>query len=476
MGLTRSGALIEAELVPSSATAAPTVLLIGGFSSTASTKVVRQEIEAYTAIPANRRKFRLLAIADANPQRVSLSFPPTGKAYRDNPESHYLWRWTGLQAPDLLVIAGDDPFGFASAASANAIVGIGTIPARAVAAKRGILAELKSVDTSAAHQELTRRLAREPLAIARLLEPFYGHDFREAVYIPAMALIARIRLGHLDDVRDIVAPFVNGQQDSLAKASGSHLAGHLVFAELAEKTGDPAYLRLVRRAADLGFGTDGSMMDAMPFHNEMSDAVFMGCPILAKAGKLTGEQKYFDMTLRHFRFMANLCRRPDGLYRHSPLNEAAWGRGNAFPALGLALTLADLPKQHPAFPEMLTAFRSLMSALSRLQDPNSGMWRQVIDKPGSYPEFSATAMIARSMLIGIRNGYLDAKEYQPRVTSAWRAIAARISKDGQFVDVCESTGKQKSLQDYLDREAILGPDPRGGGMAMMLAAEMAGLN
>ena len=55
------------------------------------------------------------------------------------------------------------------------------------------------------------------------------------------------------------------------------------------------------------------------------------------------------------------------------------------------------------------------------------MWRQVIDKPGSYPEFSATAMIARSMLLGIRNGWVDAKEYQPRVTSAWRAIAARIS-------------------------------------------------
>ena len=81
----------------------------------------------------------------------------------------------------------------------------------------------------------------------------------------------------------------------------------------------------------------------MPFHNEMSDAVFMGCPILAKAGKLTGEQKYFDMALRHFRSMANLCRRSDGLYRHSPLNEAAWGRGNAFPALGLALSLTDFP-------------------------------------------------------------------------------------------------------------------------------------
>jgi unsaturated rhamnogalacturonyl hydrolase len=43
------------------------------------------------------------------------------------------------------------------------------------------------------------------------------------------------------------------------------------------------------------------------------------------------------------------------------------------------------------------------------------------------------------------------------------------------VNVCESTNKQKTLQDYLDRAALLGPDPRGGAMAMLFATEMAGL-
>jgi hypothetical protein len=41
------------------------------------------------------------------------------------------------------------------------------------------------------------------------------------------------------------------------------------------------------------------------------------------------------------------------------------------------------------------------------------------------------------------------------------------------VDVCTGTGKQKSLRDYYDRGAILGPDPRGGGMAWLIASEMA---
>jgi hypothetical protein len=61
------------------------------------------------------------------------------------------------------------------------------------------------------------------------------------------------------------------------------------------------------------------------------------------------------------------------------------------------------------------------------------------------------------------------------VDAAWKAVLTRVSDDGEVVDVCESTGKQDSLAKYLGREAILGPDARGGGMAMMFAVEMAGL-
>jgi unsaturated rhamnogalacturonyl hydrolase len=200
----------------------------------------------------------------------------------------------------------------------------------------------------------------------------------------------------------------------------------------------------------------------------------MACPILAKAGKLTHERRYFELALRHLEFMQKLCLRPDGIYRHSPLDQAAWGRGNAFPALGLALTLSDLPPGDPAFEKILSSYQNHMKALAPFQDEN-GMWRQVVDLPGSYPEFSATAMIATAMLRGIRSGWLDAKQYQPRVDRAWRALRTRISADGRFIDVCESTGKQPSVEDYLNRLAILDRDPRGGGMALLVATEIAGL-
>ena len=101
-----------------------------------------------------------------------------------------------------------------------------------------------------------------------------------------------------------------------------------------------AICQLVQKAAAFGFTETGEMKEAMPFHGEMSDSVFMDFSILAKAGKVTGEKKYFDMAARHFAFMQKLVQRPDGLFRHSPLTDAAWGRGNGFPApLGLRFDL-----------------------------------------------------------------------------------------------------------------------------------------
>jgi rhamnogalacturonyl hydrolase YesR len=84
-------------------------------------------------------------------------------------------------------------------------------------------------------------------------------------------------------------------------------------------------------------------------------------------------------------------------------------------------------------------------------------------------------MIATSMLRGIRNGWLDSRTYQPAVDRAWHAILSRVSPEGVMIDVCESTNKQRTLDDYLHRMAILDKEPRAGGMAMIFATEMASL-
>jgi unsaturated rhamnogalacturonyl hydrolase len=474
IGLTERGALISGSVVAASSRTGPTVLLIGGLSGDeSSSALVRSEAAAYERLPPRQRKFRLITVSNANPDRSTLAFPPTGVAYRENAVSHVLWRWIGIHAPDLVLIAGEEDFGLATALRANFVAELDTIPAR-----RGFVAgdliKLGTVAPSAAHFEMDRRLGRSPRELADDLALIYGRSFDQPLYIDAMALIAQLRLGHLKEVRRLAEPWVDGSKDSLARANSLVLAGHLVFAELARRTDDPRYARLVRKVADLGFEPDGRMKEAMPYHDEYSDSVFMGTAILAQAGALSGEKKYFDMAARHIAFMQKLVLRPDGLYRHTPATDAAWGRGNAFPALGLALTLTEFPENHPDRARILKSFQDHMAALARYQTPE-GLWRNVIDYPGSFPEISATAMIGFSMQRGVRRGWLPARTYRPMIDDAWRAVLSRTGAKGSFLDACESTTKMKSTGEYLQRAALLGPDPRTGGMVMMFATELAGL-
>ena len=298
------------------------------------------------------------------------------------------------------------------------------------------------------------------------------------MYIPALALIGRLRLGDLDgesrleDVERIASPFLEGKPSLGDRPTGSHLSGHLLFAELHERTGKVRYLELARAASDLGFENDGSPRTSMPFHNEMSDSVFMGCAILARVGRLTGERRYFRMALRHLRFMRDLDLRPDGLYRHSPLDHAAWGRGNGFPALGLALAASDWPSDEPGFEEVRGSLEAHLRALASHQDP-TGAWHQVVDREESYREFTSTAMIGFAITRGLRKGWLDRAEFEPVADRAWRAVQSRIKADATLVDVCRSTGRQDSLRAYYDREAILGRDDRGGAMALLISTERA---
>src|ERR1051326_2429674 len=479
IGLTQHGGRIQATIVAGPSSTSPTVLLVGGLTgSDESVRVVEQEVRSFEGIPQERRRFSLISIPLANPEGSPLQFPPSGVAYKENAESYALWRWIGIHAPDLVLIAGNENCGLTEALSENAVAGLGQIPARhvnSIGSKERILQSLpKDIPPSDARREIERRTGRNARQLAAELAQVYGHDLNQLTYIPGLALIGQLRLGRTADVERLAAPYVDGTKNPLENPSSPTLAGHLVFAELAERNADQRYVELVRKAANLGFTEDGEMKESMPFHDEMSDSVFMAIPLLTKTGKLTGNTKYFDMAVRHLTFMQKLDLRPDGLYRHSPLTDAAWGRGNAFAAMGLMLALSDIPLDQPQFSSLLHAFRDHMAALARFQDED-GLWREVIDFPGAYSEFSATAMIATAMLRGVNNGWLEWDDFQPLVEKAWRAILARTGPDARLLDVCESTGKQRSLEDYLQRAAIADRDARGGAMALMFALEMAGL-
>lgn len=374
-------------------------------------------------------------------------FPPQGKAYRENAASHRVWRRVLIEAPDLVVVPGGEDFGLRAAG----------VPVAGARPQR--------VERSALRSAQERRVARAPKDWMGQLAGQYGQELREMVYTLSFSVWGRLRAGQVEGVRPILEPFLNGRVDSLAKPTASHYSGHLTLAAWHEATQDARAKERVVAAA--------RMARENPLDNEMSDSVFMVCPLLAKAGRFTGDASFHDAALRHFEKMRKLCLRKDWLYRHSPLDEAAWGRGNAFPLLGLALTLADLPKEHAAFAPLAAAYRKHADRMLTVQTAG-GCWRQVVDDKDAWEEFTVTAMSGWALQRGIKLGLIQGRRYGDAVSRAWAAVKRRTGEDGTLIDVCESTGKQKSLADYHAREAILGKDPRGGAMALQFAAEMAG--
>ena len=465
--------MITAAFVPAGNDAAPTVLIVGGLAGNdESRSAVEQELAAYERLRPRQRGVNVVAIALANPAGVTLEFPPSGVAYREHAESHVLWRWIAAHGPDLVLIAGADP-GLGAALATQAPLDVGRVPSRTFGPALRLV-DLKAADISpsAARLELARRSARTPRQLAEELARVYGRNFDQPTYIPAVAMLARLKLGQVDEVRALVEPYVDGTRDSLARPNSLTMAGHVVFTELARITGDARYAAAVRKVAELGFEPDGTMRESLPYHNEFSDSVFMGTTPAAQAGALTGERKYFDLAARHVAFMQRIDLREDGLYRHQSATDAAWGRGNAFAALGLALSLGEFPADHPGRAQLLASYRAHMAVLLRHQN-RDGLWRNVVDVPGAYPEYSATAMIGFSLQRGVESGWFeDAAPYRAAVDRAWRAVNARTGSDGSVIDVCESTARIESLQGYLGRAALVGRDERAGAMAMLFATEL----
>lgn len=313
----------------------------------------------------------------------------------------------------------------------------------------------------------------KPREVALQLLQVYGKKLETVVYIPAVAVHSRWRFGELTDdpqQRKIVEDILGGPRP--VPKSQVEFAGHLVYASVARSAQGPlqvSSLKAVKQAADQFFAADRTLT-RLPGPQEMSDAVFMCGPILCEAGSLTGETLYYDGAIRYLSEMRRLRQRDDGLYRHGHLCDAAWGRGNGFPAVGVAWCLTLVPADHPGRGELLTSFRKQMTSLLRHQTA-TGMWRQVIDVPEAYEEFSATAMIGFALQRGITSGWLDKETFQPPADRAWQAVCNHLGPGGQIIDVCEGTGTQKSLEDYLKRKAIRGIDDRGGAMALLFAVE-----
>ncbi len=379
------------------------------------------------ALDPNRWKPSILVISETQPESLQnnkfllsfvefsnvATFPPEGNAYVS--KEQYLWRWIQALGPDA-VVTDNESLRTALKSLIPTYSSLADLPVK--------------IEPSPVQLELKSRSARTPTEVAEALSKHYGNHLKSATYQPALAMIGRSRLAKLTG-KNIDAELIEIAKAApeSTKMSASHYSGHLIFAELGMTDQTVSAARLAIKN---------------PSDNQMSDSVFMVCPLLAAAGRLADDEAFYQACVIYLDQMQKLCLRPDGLYRHSPLDEAAWGRGNGFPVLGLAWVLSEMPESLAMRERVELDFVKHIEVLVKHQDA-SGMWHQVIDKPGSYREFTSTCMITFAITRGMEMGVLDSKIYEPIANRGWEAIKLRISLDGKsFTDGCTGTGETEN--------------------------------
>ena len=97
----------------------------------------------------------------------------------------------------------------------------------------------------------------------------------------------------------------------------------------------------------------------------------------------------------------------------------------------------------------------MMATLLQYQGQD-GLWRQLIDDPGAWPETSGTGMFTFAMVTGVKNGWLDGKTYGPAARRAWLGLVKHIDERGNIQEVCGGTPKGFSVEYYLYRPRNVG--------------------
>jgi rhamnogalacturonyl hydrolase YesR len=272
------------------------------------------------------------------------------------------------------------------------------------------------------------------------------------------------------EIVDMVSKYLADPSAIFSETDGSaNFAGVCWADELASSTDDDSYLDLLRFTADLF----GSTVEEGIFDPDIRvEDFFFAATMLGRAFRSTADSRYADL-LADYLITCDVTLQSNDLWWHCNASPYFWGRGNAFAALGFAEALTYLPEDHPSRAALLRTHLRHLSGLVNHQD-ESGMWRQVVDMPETFLEFSATAMIGYSIARGLRLGWLD-DEWREVVDQTWDGLSQRISDQGELEHVCVGTGPLSSLDHYVTRSYSDGLDDRGGAMAIWFAVEMARL-
>lgn len=233
-------------------------------------------------------------------------------------------------------------------------------------------------------------------------------------------------------------------------------------------------------------------------HQMWLDGLYMGSPFYAEYAKLFhGPVASFDDVARQIRLVATHTYDPrSGLFYHgwdeskeqawadktTGVSPSFWGRAIGWYGMALVDVLDYFPKDHPARPEIIGTLQRLCAGVAKHQDPESGLWYQVVDqggRQGNYLEASASSMFVYALAKAVNHGYIS-RDYIPTIVKGYRGIIERLVKvDGEgkvsLTQCCQvaglGAGRDGSYEYYL-REPIVENDLKGVGPFILAGIEL----
>jgi unsaturated rhamnogalacturonyl hydrolase len=285
------------------------------------------------------------------------------------------------------------------------------------------------------------------------------------------------------------------------------LCGRLLLL-LYETTGQEKYYKAAKRLRqqlnDQPRTAEGSFWHKKKYTSQVwLDGLYMAQPFFAQYAALFHEDSVFGDITRQFETIEHHTRDPktgllyhgwdesgdekwaqktaDATSGHSP---NFWGRAMGWYGMALVDALDYFPANDPGRKPLVDILQRYAAAILKVQDPATGLWWDILDKPGepgNYLEASASAMFVYTLARGVRLGYLPAS-FLPAAKKGNEGLVSKFIGAGEGGEtVLQGTVSVSGLGGnpyrdgsyaYYTGEKVVVNDPKGVGAFLLTAGEM----
>jgi len=264
-----------------------------------------------------------------------------------------------------------------------------------------------------------------------------------------------------------------------------HIQPGLLALGLYEMTGEEKYAIAARgiRADvnNLPKNSAGGFFHKGEYANQMwADGIYMAEPFIMRYGAMFNDvetsadistfqislfaEHAYDSTKNLLLHAWDITKQASWADSVSGLSPEVWSRGMGWYCMALIDVLEYLPKDHKNYPRMIEISQGLAKGLKTYQDPESGLWFQVVDKggrKGKRLELSGSSMFVYFLKSAIDNGYIDANEYTKVVNKAWEGLKQNVTFDEKNQPIINnfvrSMGVKNNYDEYIAVEKVSVP-------------------